>query len=139
MVLVDAVSVVTECFRAAGWDNVHPDVTDQTEQISSEALAGEDYIWVEEEQGITPHVLYADRPVVRVILYAESEALSKGRQLQQVLAQAVVNGTRFPSGGIHRVFTLIRPYRQDITGIPPGVVRVSALYELVISTQEKWV
>lgn len=135
---VDSVSVVRDVLQAAGWTNVHPDGTEDTERISAEALSGDDYIWLEEDQGVTPHILYADRPVIRIILYAEKDGPAKGKQIQYDLARACVDGVDFPSGGIHRVFTLIRPYRQDLQGIPPGVVRISALYELVLSTQEKW-
>lgn len=135
---VDSVAVVRDVLQTAGWVNVHPDGTEDTERISAEALSGDDYVWLEEEQGTTPHILYSDRPTIRVILYAGTAAQAKARQIQHDIARACVGGTSFSSGGIHRILTLIRPYRQDIVGIPPGVVRISALYELVLSTQEKW-
>lgn len=134
--LIDPVALVVEILTQAGWSNVHPDVTDQTERISSEALYGDDYIWVEEDIGTTPHAVYADRPAIRVILYSAEDGRNKARRIQNDLTKAY--GTKYTNGGIHRLFTLVRPYRQDITGIPPGVVRITALYELIVSTTEKW-
>lgn len=134
--LVDPVALVVEILQDAGWTNVHPDITDQAERISSEAADGEDYIWVQEDQGTTPHGLYADRPSVKVILYSFEDARRKARQIQGDLVAA--HQKQFTSGGFHRLFTLIRPYRQDISGLSPGVIRMMALYELILSTEEKW-
>jgi hypothetical protein len=133
---VDPIAIVRDILLDAGHDNVHPDPSDQTERISPEALSSEEYIWVEEDQGTTPHGLYADRPVVRVIVYSTDNVRLRAQQIQLDLVRA--HGKKFPSGGIHRILTLIKPYRQDIAGPSPGVIRFSALYELVVSTQEKW-
>jgi hypothetical protein len=142
--LMDPVALVVEALTAAGHTRVHPDPTDQYETLGAEALGPPDddtelweYIWVQEVTGDTPHIRYSDRPAVQVILYSNDDGPRRARQVQVDLMNA--QGVRFPSGGIHRVITAIRPYRQDISGLPPGVVRVSATYELVLSSYEKWV
>lgn len=134
MTMIDPVAVVVEALTAAGHTDVHP--TEQIERISSEALSADEYIWVEEEVGTTPHIRYADRPAVSVVVYSTDNARARSQVIQRDLQNA--QGTAFASGGIHRVITVIRPYRQDIAGLPPGVARVSATYELILSSLEKW-
>lgn len=139
MTLIDPVSVTVQALKAKGWD-VHPENEAEAANISKSALSSAAYVWVEEmPSGTTPHIRYSDRPTVQVIVYSNVgiiEAMRLGRKVStDLLASA---GVKFAAGGIHRVITLIRPSRQDLPGLPPGVGRAVAQYELVLSTEEKW-
>lgn len=139
MTLIDAVQVVVDALKSKGWD-AHPENESEAANISKGALSSAAYVWVEEmPSGSTPHIRYSDRPTVQVVVYSNVgilEATRLGRKVSTDLLSCV--GVPFPSGGIHRVLTLIRPGRQDLPGLPPGVGRAVAQYELVLSTEEKW-
>lgn len=139
MTLIDPVEVTVQALKAKGWD-AHPDGESEAANIDKSALSSPAYVWVEEmPSGQTPHIRYSDRPTVQVVVYSNVgilEATRLGRKVSTDLLGSV--GIPFSSGGIHRVITLIRPSRQDLPGLPPGVGRAVAQYELVLSTEEKW-
>lgn len=139
MTLIDPVQVAVQALKAKGWD-VHPETEAEAANISKSAIASAGYVWVEElPSGQTPHIRYSDRPTVQIVVYSNvgiTEAMRLGRKISVDLMDSV--GTVFQAGGIHRVLTLIRPSRQDLPGLPPGVGRTVAQYELVLSTEEKW-
>jgi hypothetical protein len=139
--LMDPVKLTVEALQLAGHTDVHPDPASSVEEtnISVLALSSAEYIWVQEEQGTTPHIRYSDRPSVRVVVYTNLgmfRATEVGREVQKHLQDA--QGVKLSSGGIHRVITEIRPAREDIPGLPAGVGRSSALYTLILSSEEKW-
>lgn len=139
MTLIDPVRVTVDALKAKGWD-VHPENEAESANISKNAIASPAYVWVEElPSGRTPHIRYSDQPSIQVIVYSNVgilEATRLGRKVSTDLLDSI--GIAFPSGGIHRVITLIRPARQDLPGLPPGVGRSVAQYDLVLSTEEKW-
>lgn len=139
MTLIDAVQIAVQALKAKGWD-VHPETEAEASNISKSAISSPAYVWVEEmPSGQTPHIRYSDRPTVQIVVYSNAgifEATRLGRKISTDLLDSV--GSVFPAGGIHRVLTLIRPSRQDLPGLPPGVGRTVAQYELVLSTEEKW-
>lgn len=139
----DSVAVVVDALVLGGL-NAHPTVAETTGPVTpvipKSALSSAGFIWVEDSLGgTTPHIRYSDRPQVDVIVYSNlgvAEATRIARQAQMALSDAI--GVPLPSGGIHRVITVIRPHREDISGLPPGVGRASALYDLVLSSTVKW-
>lgn len=136
----DAVQIVVEALIYAGFTDVHPNGSaDQT--ISKSAMSSVRYVWVQElPGGTTPHIRYSDRPTIEVITYSNlgvAEATLIGRQVQKALQDC--QGQVLPSGGIHRVITVVRPHREDLAGLQPGVGRSSAQYDLILSSVEKWV
>lgn len=138
MTLIDPVQVAVDALKAKGWD-VHPENESEAANVSKSALSSPAYVWVEEVVGTTPHIRYSDRPTVQIIVYSNVGILEATRLARKISTDLLASvGTPFPSGGIHRVITLIRPARQDLVGLPPGVGRTVAQYELVLSTEEKW-
>lgn len=138
MTLIDPVQVAVDALKAKGWD-VHPENESEAANVSKSALSSPAYVWVEEVTGTTPHIRYSDRPTVQIIVYSNVGILEATRLARKISTDLLASvGTPFPSGGIHRVITLIRPARQDLVGLPPGVGRTVAQYELVLSTEEKW-
>lgn len=139
MTLIDPVQVAVQALKAKGWD-VHPEDESEAANISKSAVSSAGYVWVEElPSGQTPHIRYSDRPSIQVVVYSNvgiNEATRLGRKVSTDLLGSI--GVQFPAGGIHRVLTLIRPSRQDLPGLPPGVGRSVAQYDLVLSTEEKW-
>jgi hypothetical protein len=136
--LVDPVAVTVQALTAKGY-NVHPTTEAESANIDRSALTSANYVWVEEVQGSTPHIRYSDRPTVQVIVYSNlgiMEATRLARKISKDLQDS--QGVKFAAGGIHRVLTLIRPARQDLVNLPPGVGRAVAQYELILSTFEKW-
>jgi hypothetical protein len=139
MTLIDPVKVTVDLLKSLGWD-AHPDGEAEAANISKNAIASPGYVWVEEmPSGTTPHIRYSDRPTIQVVVYSNAgifEATRLARKVSTDLLDSV--GVPGVAGGIHRVLTLIRPGRQDLPGLPPGVGRAVAQYELVLSTVEKW-
>lgn len=138
MTLIDPVQVAVDALKAKGWD-VHPETEAEAANMDKRAIASPAYVWVEEMQGTTPHIRYSDRPTIQVVVYSNvgiREATRLARQISVDLQNS--QGVPLPSGGIHRVLTLIRPSRQDLVGLPPGIGRAVAQYELILSTEEKW-
>jgi len=140
--MLDAVAVVVDALVKAGFD-AHPTAAEMSEGnpvIPKEALSSPGFIWVEESlAGTTTHILYSDRPQVETIVYSNlgaAQATLLARQAQTALADAI--GVPLPSGGIHGVYTLIRPHREDLQGLPLGVGRSTALYDLLLSNTAKW-
>lgn len=134
----DPVLVVVEALLEKGYD-VHPETEAERANIAKEALSSEAYIWVQEIAGSTPHIEYADRPTIEIIVYSNqgiAEATRLARQVQRDLFDS--RGIKFTSGGIHRVITLIRPHREDLQGVPPGIGRAVAQYELILASQAHW-
>lgn len=139
MTLIDPVQVAVDALKALGWD-VHPETESEAANISKSAISSPAYVWIEEmPSGTTPHIRYSDRPTIQVVVYSNGgirEATRLARKVSTDLLASV--GIAFPSGGLHRVLTIIRPGRQDLPGLPPGVGRAVAQYDLVLSTEEKW-
>jgi len=136
--MMDPVALTVQALLDKGYD-VHPVDALEAENIDKRAVSSPGYIWVEELVGSTPHIRYSDRPTVQVVVYSNAgkpEATRLAREVQKALQDS--QGKKYAEGGIHRVITLIRPYRLDLVGLPPGVGRAVAQYELILSTLEKW-
>jgi hypothetical protein len=133
MTAIDSVTLVKEVLVAYGYD-VEPG-----DDIAKRALSSQGYVFVSELNGTTPHIEVSYRPSIQIVVYStlgKRAAVMLSSRIQSDLRSA--RGTVYPSGGIHRVITRISPYRQDLPGIPSGVGRAVAQYELVLSTIEKW-
>lgn len=131
--LIDPIVLLTEILTADGYDSVHSDL------LTSDALSSPCYVWLTEQPGNTPHIAYADRPAVGVAVYSKDGYTASRRHafdIQALLADSV--GVSYPSGGIHRVFTDIHPYRQDVAGTPYNVGRTYAQYSLILSDFTHW-
>jgi hypothetical protein len=137
---IDPIVLLTEILESYG----HTDVN--SGRIESRALSAEEYVFLEEIGGNTPHIDRVDRPTIQVVVYAQDTtgatdgfaiSRSKSYQIQSDLRDAW--GKPFTNGGIHRVITRLRPQRQDLPGIPYGVGRTVAQYDFVFANSEKWV
>lgn len=131
---IDPITLLTDILTTAGYTDVHSDY------LTSDALSAECYVWLSEQPGNTPHILYADRPAVGVAVYSKSGPTASRRHafdIQALLADSI--GVPYESGGIHRVFTDIKPYRQDVAGQPYNVARTYAQYSMILSDlTTKW-
>lgn len=133
MTLIDPVQLVTEVLTAAGHTEVHSD------RIEARALSSTEYIFVQEQTGRTPHIRYSDRPSINLVLYSNEGFNAARRRLYTVVEELqAAQGKPFPSGGIHRVITVLRPSRGDVAGLPQGVGRTTAQLDLILSSREKW-
>ncbi len=139
MTLIDPVQVAVDALKAKGWD-VHPENESEAANLSKSALSSAAYVWVEEmPSGTTPHIRYSDRPTIQVVVYSNVGILEATRLARKVSTDLMDSvGAKFQSGGLHRVITLIRPSRQDLPGLPPGVGRAVAQFELVLSSLASW-
>lgn len=133
--------LVKQVLNAAGYTDVNYG------KFESRGLApAEDtpYIFVEDLAGTTPHIEYANKPSMQIVVYAlgEDEESSADNSLRISFGiQAALNsarGTPFPEGGIHRVLTRVSPYRQSLAGLPYGVGRSVAQYDFVLGNRSKW-
>lgn len=130
--------LIQQVLNAAGFDDVNYD------KFESRAVSAEKYVFLEQLPGFTPHILYANRPAMKITVYcsdpddttAKDKSLRASYDIQAALEAA--RGVPFPEGGIHRVITQIDPNRQDIAGLPYGTGRTVAQYEFILSNQEKW-
>jgi hypothetical protein len=131
--------VLVEILFAAGFD-VHPQgPTEMYAGLPRDVLSSPGYIWIEEITGTTPHIRYSDRPSVQLVSYSSDGPFQSTQILldaQQALL--VAQGQPYPSGGIHRLLSLVRPYYQPLQGLPVGVGRSVAQYEFIMSSREKW-
>jgi hypothetical protein len=139
--VIDPILLLTEILQSYGHTDVNSD------QIESRALApNPEYIFLQLVGGVTPHVDRVDRPTVEIVIYTKdpspngngfATARAAGTRVQSELRDAW--GKPFTNGGIHKVITRLRPYRQDIPGLPYGVGRTVAQYDFVFANSEKWV
>lgn len=133
MTAIDPVDLVKEVLTAAGFDDVNSD------QFESRALSSEEYIFVEELPGITPHIDLSYRPTIQIVAYSTGGfRASRGIAYRVQSALRAARGTSFTNGGFHRVITRVSPYRQSLAGMPYGVGRTVAQYDLILATLEKW-
>lgn len=133
MTAIDPIILLTEVLHDAGFPDVNSD------RMEARALSADEYIFLEEQSGTTPHIDLSYRPTVQIVVYskngyAASRAIS--HRIQSALKAARDNS--YSNGGIHRVITRMAPYRQDVSGLPYGVGRSVAQYDLILSTREKW-
>jgi hypothetical protein len=138
---IDPITLLTQILLSYGHTDVNSGV------IESRALAPDpEYIFLREVGGNTPHIDRVDRPTVEIVIYTKDPsptgngytiARAAGYRVQSELRDAW--GKPFTNGGIHRVITRLRPYRQDIPGLPFGVGRTVAQYDFIFSNSEKWV
>lgn len=134
MTAIDTVALVKEILTVAGH------YVEQGDDIAKEALSKAEYVFVQESpsQG-DAHIGYSYAPVIQIIVYStggKSEAVRLSRVCQQDLADSRTRA--YTNGGLHRVITTISPYRQDLVGIPPGVGRALAQYNLITTNLERW-
>lgn len=130
--------LIKQVLNAAGFNDVNYD------KFEVRALSADLYVFLEQLPGTTPHITYANRPSIQVVVYAtdaddytgKNKSLRASYDIQAALEAA--RGTVFPEGGIHRVITRVDPYRQDIAGIPYGCGRTVAQYDFILSNKEKW-
>jgi hypothetical protein len=133
--------LIQEVLNAAGFTDVNYD------KFENRALAPPEdtpYIFLEDLAGTTPHIEYANRPSMQIVVYAQAttsymainQSLGTSQAIQKALKAAI--GTAFPEGGIHKVLTRVSPYRQDLAGLPYGVGRTVAQYDFILSNKEKW-
>lgn len=133
MTAIDPIELVKEVLIAAGFTDVNSD------RFEPRALSADEYIFVEEVPGETPHIDLSYRPTVRIVNYSKNgytASRQTGYEIQSALRAA--RESSFTNGGIHRVITRISPSRQALAGLPDGVGRTVAEYDLVLSTLEKW-
>lgn len=130
--------LIKQVLNSAGFTDVNYD------KFESRALSTDKYVFLEQLQGTTPHIKYANRPSIKITVYCtdEDDTTAKNKSLRvsydiQAALEAA-RGVPFPEGGIHRVLTQIDPNRQDIAGLPYGTGRTVAQYEFILSNQEKW-
>jgi len=131
-------ALIKSVLNAAGFNDVNYD------KFESRALSSELYVFLEQLPGSTPHIRYANRPTIQIVVYsadqdditAKDNSLSASYSIQSALEDA--RGTPFPEGGIHRVITRVDPNRQDIAGLPYGCGRTVAQYDFILSNKEKW-
>lgn len=134
---MDPAALVVEALTAAGHASVHS--ANAERGFGKEALSSPEYVWVEEQLGTTPFVRYSDRPTIEIVVYSNlgvAEATRRAREILTDLQNA--QGNPLPSGGIHRVITVIRPYRQDLPGVPADVGRAILQVDLILSTKGHW-
>lgn len=89
------------------------------------------FVFVQEQGGNTPSHLLLDRPRVEVLCYVygtKSAGLTFSRAVQRALFMAHFDQVANQHGWIRRLVTEIRPYRQNLSGIPAQIVRTSATY-----------
>lgn len=134
----DAVRLAVEALTAAGL-NAHPTIAEEYAGLPREALSSPEYLWVEEIPGTTPHIRYSDRPSVQLIAYSSAGPRASVQALQRA-AKALQDsqGVPLPSGGVHRVLTVLRPHYQPLQGLPVGVGRAVAQFEFILSTHDHW-
>lgn len=133
MTAIEVIPLIREVLFEAGFDVETGDVIDKR------ALSAPGYVFVEEFPGTTPHIDLAYRPTIQTVVYSSlgvSEAVRISHLIQSELREARTKS--YTAGGIHRVITTISPHRQDLPGLPPGVGRAIAQYDLILSTKEKW-
>ncbi len=133
-------SLIKAVLNDAGFDDVNYD------KFETRALSADKYVFLEDLAGSTPHIAYANRPTIQVVVYctdaddltAKNKSLRASFDVQAALNAAWFEGKKFPEGGIHRVLTRVSPYRQDIAGLPYGCGRTVAQYDFILSNEEKW-
>lgn len=125
---IDPISLITLILTDHGYTDVKSDY------LTSDALSSSCYVWLTEQPGTTPHIKYSDRPSIGVAVYSKDGPTASRRHafdIQALLADSV--GVPYALGGLHRVFTDIKPYRFDIPGQPHGVARTYAQYSFILS------
>lgn len=133
MTAIDPVNLVKEVLTDAGFTDVNSD------QFEPRALSAPEYVFIEEVPGSTPHINLSYRPTIRVVVYSTggfTVSRASAYRIQEALKAA--RGTAFTNGGIHRVITRVSPYRQSLSGLPYGVGRTVAEFDLILATLEKW-
>jgi len=125
---IDVITLLTQILTDNGYTDVESDY------LTADALSSSCYVWLSEQPGTTPHVKYSDRPSVGVAVYSKEGPTASRRHafdIQALLADSI--GVPYAAGGLHRVFTDIKPYRFDIPGQPYGVARTYAQYSFILS------
>ena len=133
MTFIDPVELTVEVLKSKGHQDVNSD------KLEARALSSPEYILVSEATGSVPHIRYADRPSIQILVYSNlgfAESRKKSYQILNELQDA--QGQVFENGGIHRVITVIRPSRQDVNGLPFGVGRTLTQVDYILSNLEKW-
>lgn len=133
--------LVQQVLNAAGYTDVNYDKFDSRGLAPAE---GTPYVFLEDLPGTTPHIEYANRPSLQIVVYVQDEddyaaknaSLRTSFSIQKELQASI--GTVFPEGGIHKVLTRVSPYRQDLSGLPYGVGRTVAQYDFILSNRNKW-
>ena len=133
MTIIDPVKLVVEILTSLGHTEVHSD------RITARSLSSPEYIFVQEQTGIMPHIRYSDRPTIQILVYSNL-GFDESRRLSYKIVQELQDsqGKTFASGGIHRVIPLVRPSRLDVAGLPNNVGRTSTQLDLILSSLEKW-
>lgn len=130
--------LVKQVLNAAGFTDVNYG------KFDARALSEPAYVFLEQLPGTTPHIRYANRPTMQIVCYVadaddvtgKDGSLRLAYNIQAALLEAV--GTAFSEGGIHRVITRLDPHRVDLPGLPYGVGRTVAQYDLILASQQKW-
>lgn len=130
--LLDPIDLVHEILTDLGYD-ANKDVTE------SRALSAPGYVFIEERPGTITHLRYSDRPTIQIVVYSVNGFSASRRIAYDILRDLQSKqGVQYSQGGIHRVITQIRPYRQDINGLPSGTGRTVFQVDLILSTQGHW-
>lgn len=89
------------------------------------------YVFLQEVGGTTASHLLLDIPRVEVITFnrgTPSSGREFARRIQRALWSAWRNQTTTPQGHIRFFSTEVRPYLQQVAGLPADIVRTSATY-----------
>lgn len=130
--LQDPVDLVHEILTSLGYDA-------NKDRTESRALSEPGYVFIEEVIGTIPHIRYSDRPGIQVVTYSVNGFSASRRLAYDILRDLQANqGVKYSTGGIHRIITTLRPYRQDINGLPSGTGRTVTQFDLILATQDHW-
>jgi len=137
MTAIDPILLLKEILQAAGHASVHYDWLD-----GAQALASDEYIFLEQVGGVTPHTDELYRVTIKIVVYAKEnpadnrESWKRHSKIQSDLKAAW--GKKFTHGGIHRMINRLSPQREDILNIPYGVGRTASQFDFVLRTSEGW-
>jgi hypothetical protein len=130
---LSAIDLIIDVLTAAGIDAV--------DAYDASALSAPGRVIVTEQTGSAAHLAYSFRPSLQITVYHVEgwrAARALGYAALEALRSAQADGTSYAHGGVHRLIVTSTPARADITGLPSGVGRVTAQFDLVLSTEQHW-
>lgn len=95
------------------------------------------FVYVTDQGGRTVSPLYLDLASVTVVTYTRGDrdtAMTFARTIQSELWTAWYGQTVTEYGHIRRIATDVRPYIQNLSGLPANIKRTSATYSLGMRT-----
>lgn len=120
--------IVREILRRA-----FPDIQVDTERIAPAALSDPRYIYVQSTGGGAPHPGHVATPAIDVVCYGRGSREEVGEFADSVLLaihRAWADGVVTPYGYLARFEVRLLPRVQAIDGLPVGVHRFAAQYDI---------